>query len=83
MPAHDVDLTEHFDSFIDRCISSGRYSDASEVVCDGLRLLEEREAKDKAKLAWLRSVAQESFAALDRGEGIEVDSMDDLAGPAL
>jgi antitoxin ParD1/3/4 len=79
MPTRNVNLTDHFDSFIDTGINSGRFSNASEVVREGLRLLEQREAEDQAKLKWLRSAAQDSFAALDRGEGIEFHSMDDLA----
>jgi antitoxin ParD1/3/4 len=74
-----VNLTDHFDSFIDSGISSGRFSNASEVVREGLRLLEQREAEDQAKLQWLRSTAQDNFAAIDRGEGIECHSIDELA----
>ena len=79
MPTRNVNLTEHFDSFIESGVSSGRFSNASEVVREGLRLLEQRDAEDRAKLEWLRSAAQDSFAAIDRGEGIEFRSMDDLA----
>ena len=79
MPTRNVNLTDHFDSFIDTGIKSGRFSNASEVVREGLRLLEQREAEDQAKLRWLRSAAQDSFADLDRGEGVRFHSMDDLA----
>lgn len=79
MPTRNVNLTEHFDSFIETGISSGRFSNASEVVREGLRLLEQHEAEDRAKLEWLRSSARDSFSALDRGEGIAFHSIDDLA----
>ena len=36
---------EHFDSFIRKQVTEGRYKNASEVVREGLRLVEEREAK--------------------------------------
>lgn len=39
---------EHFDEFIRAQVKEGRYSNGSEVVRQGLRLLEEREAKFKA-----------------------------------
>ena len=78
MPTRNVNLTDHFDSFIEVGISSGRFSNASEVVREGLRLLEQREAEDRAKLEWLRSTTQEAFAALDRGEGIQLSSADDI-----
>lgn len=41
----NVSLTPHLDSFIDQQVSSGRYRSASEVVRDGLRLLENRESQ--------------------------------------
>ncbi|BAT57718.1 antitoxin ParD1 [Variibacter gotjawalensis] len=44
-------LGDHFATFIDEQIAQGRYSNASDVVRAGLRLLEEQEAK----LASLRS----------------------------
>lgn len=37
-------IGEHFSSFIEAQVKQGRYSSASEVVCTGLRLLEEHEA---------------------------------------
>ncbi len=78
MPTRNVNLTTHFDEFIEGGVASGRFSNASEVVREGLRLLEQREAEDKAKIEWLRNATEEAFASLDRGEGIEFDSVDDL-----
>lgn len=43
-------LTEHLDTLIESSISSGRDQNASEVVRDGLRLLEQRQPEDEAKL---------------------------------
>ena len=79
MPTRNVNLTEHFDRFIETGITSGRFSNASEVVREGLRLLEQREQEDKAKLESLRASAKDGFDAIDRGDGIEFESMDDLA----
>ena len=78
MPTRNVNLTEHWDRFIDGGIESGRFSNASEVVREGLRLLEQRELRDKAKLEWLRGAVKEGVDQLDRGEGLEFDTMDDL-----
>ncbi len=36
---------EHFESFIKHQVQAGRYNNASEVVREGLRLVEEREAR--------------------------------------
>ena len=38
-----VSLGNHFESFIEKSIHQGRFSNASEVVRAGLRLLEEEE----------------------------------------
>ena len=40
-----VALGDHFVKFVDEQVESGRYSSASEVVREGLRLLEDREAR--------------------------------------
>jgi antitoxin ParD1/3/4 len=72
-------LTDHYENFIETGISSGRFSDASEAVREGLRLLEERQSEEQTRLEWLRTAARDSFAALDRGEGIPFHSVDDLA----
>ena len=38
-----ISLGNHFESFIESSVSNGRFSNASEVVRAGLRLLEEEE----------------------------------------
>jgi hypothetical protein len=43
-----------------------------------LRLLEQREREDKAKIEWLRAAAKVGFDSIGRGEGIEFETMDDL-----
>ncbi len=80
MPTRNVNLTEHFDRFVETGVASGRFSNASEVVREGLRLLEQREQEDKARLEWLRAAAKKGFDQLDRGEGTEFESMDDFDG---
>jgi antitoxin ParD1/3/4 len=64
-------IGKHFEGFIEKLIESGRYSTASEIIRDGLRLIEEREQSREAKLEWLRAAIQEG---LDSGPGREVDS---------
>ncbi len=78
MPTRNVNLTEHFDNFIEAGVVSGRFGNASEVVREGLRLLEQREQEDRAKIEWLRAAAKVGFDQLDRGEGIKFKSMDDF-----
>ena len=42
-----VTLGDHFEQIIEKSIESGRYSSASEVIREGLRLVDEREQKIK------------------------------------
>ena len=63
---------------IEALVGSGRYQNASEVLRDGLRLVERREAEDAAKLEALREAAGLGAAALDRGDFKEFENIEDL-----
>ena len=68
MPTRNVVLTEHQENFIEALVRSGRYQNASEVLREGLRLIEKRELEEAAKLDALRGAARLGVSALDRGE---------------
>ena len=70
MPTRNINLTEHFDEFVQRQVASGRYGNASEIVREGLRLLEEQEEERQAKRKALRQAARQGFDEIDQGEGI-------------
>lgn len=74
MPTRNVNLTGHFDHFIEAGINSGRFSNASEVVREGLRLLEQREREDQAKIQWLRVAAKVGFDDIERGDYVTLRS---------
>jgi antitoxin ParD1/3/4 len=78
MPTRNVVLTEHQEKIIENLVGSGRYQNASEVMREGLRLVELREAEDGVRLKVLRKAAAVGFGALDRGEFKEFSSIDDL-----
>jgi antitoxin ParD1/3/4 len=59
--ATSYSIGKHFEEFIASLIASGRYSTASEIIRDGLRLIEEREQDREAKLEWLRAAIQEGL----------------------
>ena len=40
MPTRNVVLTDHQAEFVERLVMSGRYQNASEVLREGLRLIE-------------------------------------------
>ena len=70
--ATSYSIGKHFEAFIQRLIESGRYSTASEIIRDGLRMIEEREQDREAKLEWLRAEIQKG---LDSGPAEEVGDM--------
>ena len=70
----NVSLTPRFQRMIDRRVASGRYGSASEVVREALRLLEEREALQQARLQQLRRDVGVGMRALERGDAIPFDS---------
>jgi len=83
MPIRNVQLPERSDEFIETALRSGRFGNASEIVIEGLRLLEERGAEDNdpsdaKKLEWLRAALQEGFDEIDRGECTTLRSRDEI-----
>jgi antitoxin ParD1/3/4 len=58
MPTRNVVLTDHQTSLVEQLVASGRYQNASEVLREGLRLVEQREAEDAYRLEALRSAVQ-------------------------
>lgn len=67
----NVSIGDRWEDFVDQAVKSGRYGSASEVVREGLRLVEEREAK-------LQAVKREVEASIARG-GMNTDEDMDRA----
>lgn len=67
MPTRNVVLTERQEGLIEALVQSGRYQNASEVMREGLRLVENREVEEATKLAALRTAAQTGISALGCG----------------
>lgn len=67
MPTRNVVLTNHQAALVEQLVSSGRYQNASEVLRDGLRLIEQREAEDASRLEALRSAVSVGVADFDHG----------------
>jgi antitoxin ParD1/3/4 len=66
----NVSIGERWEAFVDHIIRAGRYGSASEVVREGLRLVEEREAKLQA----LRAMLDASIAAGGEASEAEIDT---------
>lgn len=79
MPTRNVVLTNHQESLIESLVESGRYQNASEVLREGLRLIERQEAQDAAKLEALRAATRLGVAAIESGEHREFAEDEGLA----
>lgn len=78
----NVVLSQHQHELVESLVASGRYQNASEVLREGLRLLERGERKDAAKLAALRDAAAKGWTDLAAGDYDDIadDSLDDFIG---
>jgi len=64
----NVSIGERWEKFIELAVRQGRYGSASELVREGLRLVEEREAK-------LNALREEINAAIDSGPRLTPDEV--------
>jgi len=67
-------IGDHFEQFIKAQLESGRYSSASEIVRDALRLMEEREQLRRIQIEHLR---QQIRAGIDSGSSILAEEVFD------
>jgi antitoxin ParD1/3/4 len=78
MPTRNVVLTDHQAELLERLVASGRYQNASEVLREGLRLVETRDAEEKIRLKALRVAAQIGIDDIEAGRFARFDSSAEL-----
>jgi len=66
----NISLTPELERLVDEKVKSGRYASASEVIREGLRLLEEQEEMKQHRLAEIRQKIDRGLDQLDKGQGI-------------
>ena len=71
----NVSLTAELDAFVRERVAAGLYATSSEVVREGLRLLQQREREADESLAALRSQLQRGIEQADRGEFVDGDEV--------
>lgn len=74
----NVSLTKELQAFVSRKVKSGRYTSASEVVREGLRLLEEADQRKRFSFATPSELEDKLVAGVEqlhRGEGIPAESL--------
>jgi antitoxin ParD1/3/4 len=67
----NVSLTPELDKFVAAKVESGRYTSASEVVREALRLLEEHDRARGAQIAAFNLELGARLESLDRGEHVK------------
>jgi antitoxin ParD1/3/4 len=82
MPTRNVVLSEHQQQLVEALVQSGRYQNASEVLREGLRLIEERERLEGARLKALKLAARLGWADVSAGRYADVadDRLEDFIG---
>lgn len=70
----NVSIGERWETFVESALKTGRYGSASEIVREGLRLVEEREAKLQALRNTLDASIARGGAHNDEAVGRHVDA---------
>ena len=78
MPTRNVVLTDHQAKIVEQLVASGRYQNASEVLREGLRLIEKQTAEDKARLKALRAAVRVGIDDIEAGRSKLFESPDAL-----
>jgi antitoxin ParD1/3/4 len=71
----NVSLTPELEELIQERVRSGRYTSASEVVREALRLLQDRDELRRLRMHELRAKIVAGIDSLDRGEGVDGDAV--------
>jgi antitoxin ParD1/3/4 len=67
----NISIGERWEIFVEKIVKEGRYGSASEVVREGLRLVEEREAR-------LKALRDEIENAIQRGGDNSAEEIDNM-----
>ena len=76
MPTRNVVLSEHQHDFVESLVQSGRYQNASEVLREGLRLIEQRDGLEETKRKVLQQAARKGWSDLAAGRHADVADAD-------
>ena len=68
MPTRNVVLTDQQEVFLGRLVATGRYQNASEVLRDGLRLLEDKIRRREEELISIQKGVMAGIDQIERGE---------------
>ena len=75
----NVSLTKELEAFVSNKVKSGRYTSASEVIRESLRLFEETDQRKQFSFGALDELEEKLVAGVEqlkRGEGIPVERVE-------
>lgn len=78
MPTRNVVITDRQAAFLEQLVEGGEYQNASEVLREGLRLVEERRAEYSAKLEALRTAVQVGIDDIEAGRYTTLETTAEL-----
>jgi antitoxin ParD1/3/4 len=76
MPTRNVVLSDHQHELVEELVRSGRYQNASEVLRDGLRMIERQMTEDATRLRTLRAAADQGWTDVATGRFDDVADED-------
>ncbi|MCB9610204.1 MAG: type II toxin-antitoxin system ParD family antitoxin [Polyangiaceae bacterium] len=69
----NISLTPELEAYVASKVDSGRYKSVSEVIREGLRLLEEQDQLNDLRRERLRQLIDEGLAELRLGHRVDLD----------
>jgi antitoxin ParD1/3/4 len=77
-PTSNVRLTPELVAFVDEQVSTGSFSSSSEVHRAALVAMKKAEEERQARIARLKGEIQKGIDSIDAGQGIEINSPEEL-----
>ncbi|MCK0163747.1 type II toxin-antitoxin system ParD family antitoxin [Marinobacter sp. S6332] len=78
MATRNIVLTNHQEQLLGALVKAGRYQNASEVLREGLRLVEEQELQHQQKLMTLRDAVAEGLQDVEEGRTVSLGVGEDI-----
>jgi antitoxin ParD1/3/4 len=79
MPTHNVELSEQQEALIANLVESGEFRDASDVMLEGLRMVEESRKLDADKEDEICKAIQAGVDDLDQGRFVTLSERNETA----
>ncbi len=70
----DISLTPHLEALVKKKVDSGVYTSSSDVICDALRLLEQRDRMRTTRVEDLKMMIQDGIDSGNAGP-VDVEEM--------